>query len=62
MLDVKAYVEQLNRLELDLLNKFFTNCKIDNKFAKDDLQYLLITIDKNKNIRFQAYLCVLKKV
>lgn len=62
MLDVKAYVEQLNRLELDLLNKFFTNCKIDNKFAKDDLQYLLITIDKNKNIRFQAYVCVLKKV
>lgn len=62
MLDVKAYVEQLNRLKLDLLNNLLKNCKFDNKIVKDDLQYLLITIDKNKNVHFQAYLCVLKKV
>ena len=62
MLDVKNYVEQLNRIELGLLNNYLINLKFTNKICEDDLQYLLITIDKNKNIRFQAYLCVVKKV
>ena len=62
MLDIKVYVEQMNRVELNLLNNYLISCKFNNKIDEDDLQYLLITIDKNKNIRFQAYLCVLKKV
>ena len=62
MLDVKNYIEQLNRIELGLLNNYLINLKFTNNICEDDLQYLLITIDKNKNIRFQAYLCVVKKV
>ena len=61
MLDVKNYVEQLNRIELGLLNNYLINLKFNNKINEDDLQYLLITIDRSKNLRFQAYLCVVKK-
>ena len=62
MLDVKYYVEQLNRIELCLLNNYLINLKFMNKIDENDLQYSLITIDKNKNIRFQAYLCVVKNI
>ncbi len=62
MLDVKNYVEQLNRIELGLLNNYLINLKFNNKINEDDLQYLLITIDRSKNLRFQAYLCVVKKI
>ena len=62
MLDVKSYVEQLNRIELDLLNNYLVNLKFVNNIDEDVLQYSLITIDRNTNVRFQAYLCVVKKV
>lgn len=62
MLDVKSYVEQLNKIELELLNNYLINVEFANKLNADELQYLLITIDKNKNIRFQAYICVVKNV
>lgn len=62
MLDVKAYIGQLNRVELDLLNNYLINLKFNNKIIEDDLQYSLITIDRSKNLRFQAFLCVIKKV
>ena len=62
MLDIKSYVEQLNKIELELLNNYLINVKFANKLNADELQYLLITIDKNKNIRFQAYICVVRNV
>lgn len=62
MLDVKSYVEQLNKIELGLLNNYLINIKFANRLNEDELQYLLITIDKNKNIRFQAYICVVKNI
>ena len=60
MLDLKSYVEQLNRVELDLLNNYLVNLKFVNNIDEDVLQYSLITIDRNTNVRFQAYLCVVK--
>ncbi len=62
MLDVKIYVEQLNRVALGLLNNYLINLKFNNKINEDDLQYSLITIDRNKNLHFQAYLFVVKKI
>ena len=58
MFDTKPYIEQLNKIELELLNNYL----IENNFEEQELQYRLITIDKNKNLRFQSYLCLIKSV
>lgn len=58
MFDTKLYIEQLNKIELELLN----NCLIESNFGEQELQYRLITIDKNENLRFQSYLCLIKSV
>lgn len=59
-MDVNFYIEKLNSLELEILNNYLINLRFGNTINEDELQYLLITIDKNKNIRFQAYLCIVK--
>lgn len=58
MFDTKLYIEQLNKIELDLLNDYLIKSNIEEQ----ELQYRLITIDKNENIRFQSYLCLIKSV
>lgn len=62
MLDTKYYIEKLNRIELEILNNYLINFNFTNKVNEDELKYLLITIDKKKNIRFHAYLCIVKTI
>lgn len=62
MSSIWDFVEQLKNVELELLNNYLIKIKFTNKVNKDILQYLLITINKNSNIRFQSYLCIIKHI
>src|SRR5574344_734386 len=62
MCDVKYYLEELNNIELKLLNNYLINCRFSNDYNQDNIKYLLITLDKNSNLRFNAYITVVKSL